>query len=69
MRTNIEIDDKLMKEARNLSGLKTKREIVHSALILFVQMQKQRQVRDYRGKLKWSGDLRKMRESRFASAG
>jgi len=69
MRTNIEIDDKLMEEARSLSGLKTKKEIVHSALIFFVQMQKQGEVRRYRGKLKWTEDLDKLRESRFASAG
>ena len=61
MRTNIVIDDELMKEALALSGLKTKREVVEAALRRFVKLKKQEEIRKYFGKLKWEGDLEAMR--------
>jgi Arc/MetJ family transcription regulator len=61
MRTNIVIDDELMKEALQLSGLKTKREVVDLALRRFIQLKKQEEIRNWRGKLKWEGDLDEMR--------
>lgn len=61
MRTNIVIDDELMKEAQELSGLKTKREVVEAALRQYVKLKKQGEIRAWRGKLKWEGDLDKMR--------
>ena len=64
MRTNIEIDDQLMKEAKELSGLKTKKEIVEKGLELLVQLNKQSKIREFRGKLKWEGNLDEMREWR-----
>ena len=57
MRTNIMIDDELMRQAANLSGLSTKREIVEAGLRLLVQLKQQEKIRSARGKLKWSGDL------------
>jgi len=39
MRTNVDIDDKLMAEARKLSGLKSKKDVVNSALKEFVRHQ------------------------------
>jgi Arc/MetJ family transcription regulator len=65
MRTNIVIDDKLMKQAMRLSGAKTKRETVEQGLKLLVQLKNQEYIRRYRGKLKWEGDLDAMRRSRF----
>ena len=64
MRTNIEIDDHLMKEAKKLSGLKTKKEVVEKGLELLVQLNKQSKIREFRGKLKWEGNLDEMREWR-----
>jgi len=61
MRTNIVIDDKLMHEAMNLSNLKTKKAVVESGLKLLVQIKKQEQIKNLRGKLKWDGDLDAMR--------
>jgi Arc/MetJ family transcription regulator len=61
MRTNIVIDDELMKEALELSGLKTKRAVVDLALRRFIQLKKQEEIRNWRGKLKWEGDLDEMR--------
>ena len=57
MRTNIVIDDDLMRQASTLSGLPTKREIVEAGLRLLVQLKQQEKIRSVRGKLKWSGDL------------
>jgi Arc/MetJ family transcription regulator len=64
MRTNIEIDDELMAEALKWSGAKTKREAVESALKRYVELAKQADVRNYRGKLHWEGDLDAMRADR-----
>ena len=57
MRTNIVIDDNLMKETLRLTGLKTKREAVELGLRTVVRLRKQQGIRRFRGKLPWRGDL------------
>ena len=61
MRTNIVIDQELMDAALKLSGLKTKKAVIEAALKAFVQLEQQRQIKQWRGKLAWEGDLNKMR--------
>jgi Arc/MetJ family transcription regulator len=61
MRTNIVIDEKLMKETLRLTGLKTKREAVELGLRTIVRLRKQQAIRRFRGKLPWLGDLDAMR--------
>lgn len=61
MRTNIVIDDRLMKESLRATGLKTKREVVEEGLRTLVRLRKQAEVRQLRGKLNWRGDLTAMR--------
>jgi Arc/MetJ family transcription regulator len=61
MRANIVIDDELIAEAMQLSGARTKREVVENSLRLLVQLKRQEQLRGSRGKLKWVGDLEAMR--------
>ena len=61
MRTNIVIDDQLMAEALRVSGLKTKREAVEAGLKALIRLQRQEDIRRYRGKLTWDGDLDAMR--------
>ncbi len=61
MRTNIVIDDELMNKALEVSGLKTKKETVEVALRLLITLRNQANIRKYRGKLKWEGDLDAMR--------
>ena len=61
MRTNIVIDDELMKEALALTGLKTKKEAVELGLKTLIRLRKQEKLKDYKGKLQWSGDLEQMR--------
>jgi Arc/MetJ family transcription regulator len=61
MRTNIVIDEKLMKQALKLSGAKTKREAVELGLKTLVQLRQQEKIRELRGKIHWEGDLDDMR--------
>jgi Arc/MetJ family transcription regulator len=61
MRTNIVIDDKLMREALRDSGAKSKREVVELGLQTLVRLRKQSGIRSLRGKLEWQGDLDAMR--------
>lgn len=61
MRTNIEIDDKLMKDALKATGVKTKREAVELGLKTLVQLRAQEKVRQLKGKITWEGDLSAMR--------
>jgi Arc/MetJ family transcription regulator len=61
MRTNIVIDDRLMDEALKLTGVKSKREVVELALKTLIQLKQQTQIKAYRGKLQWDGDLESMR--------
>jgi Arc/MetJ family transcription regulator len=66
MRTNVVIDDDLMAEALESTGLNTKKAVIEEALRTLVRLKKQEQVRSLRGKLQWEGDLNILRESRFA---
>ena len=63
MRTNIDIDDSLMNEAIRLSGLKTKKETVELGLETLVMLKKKEGIRNFRGQLKWTGNLDEMRTS------
>jgi Arc/MetJ family transcription regulator len=65
MRTNIEIDDHLMRDAMRSSGARTKRAVVEEALRLLIQTRGQAQVRRLRGKVKWVGDLAASRRERI----
>lgn len=61
MRTNVVIDDELMKGALKASGLKTKKDAIEAGLKLLVKFKQLSKIRKYRGKLKWSGNLDDMR--------
>ena len=64
MRTNIDIDDRLMTEAMRCSGTRTKKATVEAGLRLLTRTHAQGSIRRFRGKLKWQGDLAKMRTKR-----
>jgi Arc/MetJ family transcription regulator len=64
MRTNIVIDDKLMRDALRATGLKTKREAVEQGLRTLLRLSRQSEIRRLRGKLNWQGDLNEMRSDR-----
>jgi len=61
MRTNIIIDDDLMKEAMALSNLNTKKAVVETGLKLLIQIKKQERLKNVRGNFEWDGDLDAMR--------
>ena len=61
MRTNVVIDDKLMRDTLRVTGLKTKREAVDQALRTLLRLGRQAEIRRFRGKLDWQGDLDAMR--------
>ncbi|MEX2301928.1 MAG: type II toxin-antitoxin system VapB family antitoxin [Bryobacterales bacterium] len=67
MRTNIEIDDKLMRQAMRASGERTKRAVVERGLQMLVDTQAQGGLRRLRGKVRWQGDLNDSRLSRVTS--
>lgn len=64
MRTNIDLDDSLVKEAMELTKIKTKKEIVRLALKELISLYKRKSLIHYRGKLKWEGNLDEMRKTR-----
>jgi Arc/MetJ family transcription regulator len=66
MRTNIEIDDKLMQQAMRASKTTTKKAAVEAALQLLVRLDAQAGIRKLRGKIQWEGDLE---ESRIGHVG
>ncbi len=65
MRTNIVLDENLIKRAQKLTGIKTKREVVQEALRTLILLREQAEVRNLRGRLKWEGDLDEQRQSRL----
>ncbi|GAB4234857.1 MAG: hypothetical protein Tsb0034_08740 [Ekhidna sp.] len=61
MRTNIDIDDDLLKEMMQLSGAKTKKEAIHDALEKTRAYYSRLGLLELRGKVEWVGDLEEMR--------
>ena len=63
MRTNILIDDELMAQALQATGLETKKDVVEQGLKLLVQRKRQQSIRALRGNISWEGDLDEMRDN------
>jgi Arc/MetJ family transcription regulator len=61
MRTNIEMDDRLVEKAMRSTGAPTKKAVVEAGLRLLVETHSQASIRQLRGKVKWDGDLEKSR--------
>jgi Arc/MetJ family transcription regulator len=64
VRTNIVIDDKLMRDTLRATGAKSKREVVELGLRTLLRLQRQMEIRNFRGRLDWEGDLEAMRSDR-----
>ncbi len=64
MRTSVVIDNDLMESALKASGLKTKKDAIEAGLKLLVQVKSQKEIRSFRRKLKWSGNLDEMRSDK-----
>ncbi|MBD0255144.1 MAG: type II toxin-antitoxin system VapB family antitoxin [Cytophagales bacterium] len=61
MKTNVEIDEALLSEAKKLSQAKTKKQVVEQALQHYIQSLYRKQMLELRGKVQWEGDLDQMR--------
>lgn len=61
MRTNIVIDDQLMADALEATGVRTKREAVELGLRALIRLRRQEAIRKFRGRLDWQGDLEGVR--------
>ncbi len=68
MRTNIVMDERLIRQAMRATGLKTKRAVVEAGLKLLVQIKAQTGIRKLRGKVTWEGNLDELRSSRMPAA-
>ncbi len=68
MRTNIVMDERLIRQAMRATGLKTKRAVVEAGLKLLVQINAQTGIRKLRGKVAWNGNLDELRSSRVQAA-
>ena len=64
MRTNIDINETLVRQARKLTRLKTKRQIVDKALELLVRSERRKGILRYYGSGIWKGDSKTMRRNR-----
>lgn len=64
MRTNIDIDDELMRQAMRRSGARTKKATVEAGLRLLVKTYSQTAIRRLKGKVQWEGDLNESRLGR-----
>lgn len=63
-RTNIDIDDKLIQEGLKATNLRTKKDLVNYALEELVKKARRKRILKLEGKVRWEGDLRRMRASR-----
>ena len=64
MRTNIVIDDRLIRDAMKVSGLKTKKAVVEAGLEMLIKVRSQSNIRRLRGKVRWEGNLDELRSRR-----
>ena len=61
MRTNIDLDDALIRQAIKLSKLQTKKDVVHEALKHYVSWMKKKELLSLKGQVTWEGNLKEMR--------
>lgn len=61
MKTNVEIDDILIADALQTTGLTTADQVIELALKMLVQLKRQENIKSFRGQLSWEGDLGGMR--------
>ena len=64
-RTNIDLDERLVRQGLKIFNCKSKRELVHLALKELLKAAKRKEILELRGKVKWEGDLEELRRSRL----
>ena len=63
-RTNVDLDDRLVKRAMTMAPFRTKRELIHAALEELVRKLRRKSILKFVGSHCWEGDLDQMRRSR-----
>ena len=66
METAITVDGDILNEAMRVANGQTQRQIVENALRLFATQNRQAEVRKYRGKLQWEGNLDELRAAKWS---
>jgi Arc/MetJ family transcription regulator len=69
MRTNIVIDDRLVKKGMKYTGITTKKNLVDHALRELIRRKERKGLLTLKGKLEWEGDLKQIRKRRFHDLG
>ena len=69
MRTHIELDDHLLSQVIHLGNFSTKKAAIHAALTEFAKLLKRRRLLELRGRVRWEGDLDKLRSRRNKEPG
>lgn len=62
MRTTLDLDDRALKEAMEVSKGRTKTEVINDALRQYARGRRRRKLLDLRGRVKWEGDLDRLRK-------
>jgi Arc/MetJ family transcription regulator len=65
-RTNIVLDEKLVKSALKVTRLKTRRALIDYALREVLRHAKQEEILTLHGKIHWEGDLKTSRKGRVS---
>jgi len=65
-RTNIVLDDRIVKECMNITGIKTKKDVIHYALNELIRRNDQKKLLELKGKIEWDGDLEQWRKGRYS---
>ena len=68
-RTNVALDEKLVKEGMKLFRKETKKELIDFALREIIRREKAKGILASEGKVNWEGDLQEIRKGRFADLG
>lgn len=66
-RTVIDIENDVLKKAQRLTGIQKKVDIVNYALRKLVEQKEIEKILKLKGKVKWEGNLEKMRADRSGS--
>jgi len=63
-RTNVVLDDKLVKDCRKATGIKTQRALIDHALRELLRHESQTKILELKGKVDWEGTLKDWRLGR-----
>lgn len=63
-RTNVLLDEELIDAGKKATGFKTSKAVIDFALREMMRHHNQKRILEFKGKIKWQGNLEKMRTSR-----